>query len=142
MIVRAYHGTNRSFLQFALVHAGASVDAGTLGRGIYFTDLLQSAQSYAEWKVWKHGGTPVVLAATLILQRPYVVTRANQPRNLESDPKAAARFTRELQRQGYDGVEHHIDTTAVGGERFCELVVFDLRQIRDVEVLPWPPANG
>lgn len=126
----AYHGTNRDFDRFDASFIGAVTDAGTLGVGFYFSSLFAVAQSYAEWVVWKTGeGQPIVKTVRLLLCNPYYVTRANMPRHLENDPRAARRFTQGLRRQGHDGVLHTLDHRSSGGEVFHEFVVYAPDQI-------------
>jgi hypothetical protein len=126
----AYHGTNVAFDEFDDRLIGTSTDAGTLGTRFYFSSLYSAALSNAEWVVWKKGeGTPIVKAARLLICRPYYVTRANAPRNLENDPRAAKRFTQSLLRQGYDGVIHTMDHRNIGGGLFHEYVVYYSKQI-------------
>lgn len=132
--VPVFHGTNRRFGAFDLARAGSTTDAGTLGLGIYFTDRLSSAESYANWSVWKHGGEPLVIEARIRITNPYVVSRSNEPKNLENDPKAARAFTRALQRRGHDGIVHGIDMTSFGEGKFNEYVVFDASQVTIVGV--------
>lgn len=126
----AFHGTNINFDRFEARFAGSATDAGTLGLGFYFYSLESAALSNAEWVVWKKGvGTPIVKRVKLLLCHPYQVTRANAPRNLEQDPKAARQFTQGLRRQGYDGVVHTMDHRNIGGTIFHEYVVFSPEQV-------------
>lgn len=127
--IPVFHGTNARFHAFDHARIGTSVDAGTLGTGFYFTDYIVSAESYATWVANRKGGVPVVVEANIRITKPYLVTRANAPRNLENDPKAAARFTKSLQRQGYDGVIHTIDLSMIDGVVFREYVAFDASQV-------------
>ena len=57
-----FHGTNATFGQFDLAHAGANKDAGLFGKGIYLTDQEQTAQKYGS----------NVLPVTPALKNPYV----------------------------------------------------------------------
>lgn len=61
--------------------------------------------------------------------KPYWVGHGKQPRNLESDPKAAAKHSKALQRQGYDGVIHEIDLSFFNDGKFNEYVVYKQEQI-------------
>lgn len=102
-----YHGTGAEFTEFDPDLTGTATDAGTEGKGFYFTSDWDSAKSNADYVTGfgeREGAK--VMAVYLAIENPYKVNRNNAPRGLESSPKEAAKFTKNLIKQGYDGVEY------------------------------------
>lgn len=102
-----YHGTGSDIDSFDLDLAGTATDAGTEGRGFYFTADPDAAGSYAQ-SVTDWGDKPGanVVPVYLAIENPYKINKRNAPRNLEQNPKEAEKFRKNLIKQGYDGVEY------------------------------------
>lgn len=116
-----YHGTQELFNEFDLDMAGSATDQGTEGRGFYFISSIDAARSYANSV---GGNNDSVISAFLSIADPYQVSKRNAPRNLQNDAKAAKKFTKDMKKQGYDGVEY----TLMSGIK--SLVAFDDTQIK------------
>lgn len=102
-----YHGTGAEFTEFDPDLTGTATDAGTEGKGFYFTSDWDAAKSNADYVTGfgeREGAK--VMAVYLAIESPYKINRNNAPRGLESNPKEAAKFTKNLIKQGYDGVEY------------------------------------
>jgi hypothetical protein len=104
-----YHGTSDSVHEFDLDHSGRK-DTGWLGTGVYLTTDSQLASSYASMKPGRAG--PNIMPVYVRMENPYHATLQDKLRIKdieEQDGKQAGRqaadeWTRELKRQGYDGV--------------------------------------
>lgn len=116
-----YHGTKNLFNEFDLDMTGSATDQGTEGRGFYFISSIDAAQSYANSV---GGDNDSVIGAFLSIKDPYKVKKGSAPRNLQNDAKAAKKFTKDMKKQGYDGVEY----TLMSGIK--SLVAFDSNQIK------------
>ncbi len=123
-----YHGTASEFWAFDPSTQGRATDAGTLGAGFYFTSSREAAQSYADDAARKYGGTPRVVEVYLRVSKPYRAPRRLW--QLSHEPMEARKHSAALRKQKYDGIQFHVDLSAIGDASFDEYVVFDPRQIK------------
>jgi hypothetical protein len=121
-----YHGTADSFDKFEHDHPNKK-DVGWIGRGFYFSNDPELANTYANLKP---GTSPNVMPVYLRITKPYMATIRDKERLMladrRGDKNAAKVFTDELRQHGYDGV--FLDYGLADGTK--EYVAFDPEQIK------------
>ena len=151
-----FHGTADDVREFDLSHPNRH-DAGWLGAGVYLTNSPKTAAAYANIKSGQ--AEPNTVQVVHRLQNPYVadgevdekarIKRIEETEGAEAARAEAARWTAELQAQGYDGVVFPYRRTAMvptrrGGElepdNELEVVVFDPKNIRSINAAFDPDA--
>lgn len=124
-----YHGTADDFENFELDRPHRK-DTGWLGRGFYFTNSADIANSYTNLKA---GDTPNVMPVYLKIHNPYYATVAEKRRiqtlEMRGDTAAAQRRTDELRAAGHDGIILQYSHKE-GGIAPVEYMVFDAEQIK------------
>lgn len=117
-----YHGTRGDFDAFDVERAG-DTDEGWYGRGVYSTASPDLASAYAD----EESGSNV-LPLYVSLQNPYYWPKG---REAAIGLGEAAKLTKELQAQGYDGVIVGNDWGDTELEqRFAEIIVFKPTQVK------------
>lgn len=115
-----FHGTNESFENFDLRYFNAgSGDGGWLGRGVYFTNDIEYAESYG-----------LVLECSVAVDHPYVIKGydySKKPNKLSNElgVDSAYGITLKLKKQGFDSVLLMYEDKDMEGGMFYELCVFD-----------------
>lgn len=142
-LLPVYHGTKDDFTVFKHGHMNRK-DSGYLGDGFYFTDNLDSANSYSKWKkgndynshtmeVYLNITNPLVLEhnqwATADLQDflGLELLTDDQKFDFKVNQEISNKLTEEVQKRGYDGIIYHND--------FYDetiYVVYDSNQIKSV----------
>lgn len=142
-LLPVYHGTKDDFTVFKHGHMNRK-DSGYLGDGFYFTDSLDSANSYSKWKkgndynshtmeVYLNITNPLVLEhnqwATADLQDflGLDLLTDDQKFDFKVNQEISNKLTEEVQKRGYDGIIYHND--------FYDetiYVVYDSNQIKAV----------
>ena len=142
-LLPVYHGTKDDFTVFKHGHMNRH-DSGYLGDGFYFTDNLDSANSYSKWKrgndynshtmkVYLNITNPLVLEhkqwATVDLQDflGLDLLTDGQKFDFKVNQEISNKLTEEVQKRGYDGIIYHND--------FYDetiYVVYDSNQIKSV----------
>ena len=129
MQIVGYHGTNNNFDKFTLDNFGTN-DFGYLGKGIYLTNDMDMAQSYAD------GEEGRLLKIKAVINNPYIITDwkySYHPEKLrqELDCRNAKQINNKLLEQGYDSVM--LKYTDDYGEEFMELCVFNPDNVEIIE---------
>lgn len=124
-----YHGTNNNFDKFTLDNFGTN-DFGYLGKGIYLTNDMDMAQSYAD------GEEGRLLKVKAVINNPYIITDwkySYHPEKLRQqlDCRNAKQINNKLLEQGYDSVM--LKYTDDYGEEFMELCVFNPDNVEIIE---------
>lgn len=142
-LLPVYHGTKDDFTVFKHGHMNRH-DSGYLGDGFYFTDNLDSANSYSKWKrgndynshtmeVYLNITNPLVLEhkqwATVDLQDflGLDLLTDDQKFDFKVNQEISNKLTKEVQKRGYDGIIYHND--------FYDetiYVIYDSNQIKSV----------
>ena len=143
-LLPVYHGTKDNFTVFKHGHMNRN-DSGYLGDGFYFTDNIDSANSYSKWKrgndynshtmeVYLNITNPLVLEhkqwATVDLQDflGLDLLTDDQKFDFKVNQEISNKLTEEVQKRGYDGIIYHNDfydeTT---------YVVYDSNQIKSTD---------
>lgn len=103
-----YHGTSDSFSEFDLEHWNRK-DIGWLGTGVYTTNAIDIAKTYAEMK--RGESAPNIMPLYARIQNPYYATPDEKRRFLDMQNQnaydgrlAVDAWTRDLISKGHDGV--------------------------------------
>ena len=124
-LLPVYHGTKDNFTVFKHGHMNRN-DSGYLGDGFYFTDNIDSANSYSKWKrgndynshtmeVYLNITNPLVLEhkqwATVDLQDflGLDLLTDDQKFDFKVNQEISNKLTKEVQKRGYDGIIYHND---------------------------------
>jgi len=132
---RMYHGTNKQFDNFSLDSVGTSVDAGGLGRGVYFTSSPERAGRYAAinrqkpWEMTPEEGEKII-PVLHNMKNPKIIDDPIKTNSiigkLRYDKEKSQEFTDKLKNEGHDGViAKHADGS-------YEYVVLNPKNIRSV----------
>jgi hypothetical protein len=116
-----YHGTADDFDTFELASPNRK-DNGWLGEGVYLTNDPRLAGSYANLK--QGDAAPNIMPVYAVTKNPYQATLEEKGRLQKASKAEINRWTDELKKQGYDGVELGF---ADGGK---EIVVFEPDQVK------------
>lgn len=131
--LRLYHGSKRRFESFDLKFFNAgSGDGGWLGRGVYLTNDLDYAESYASPDGY-------LLECDVVLNNPLIITDSDysrQPLRLmnEYDADNTSELTKILIQKGYDSVMltyDYDDREGIDG-KFIEVCIFNPNNIKIV----------
>ena len=142
-LLPVYHGTKDNFTVFKHGHMNRK-DSGYLGDGFYFTDDIDSANSYSKWKrgndynshtmeVYLNITNPLVLEhnhwATADLQDflGLDLLTDDQKFDFKVNQEISDKLTEEVQKRGYDGIIYHNDFY-----NETVYVVYDSNQIKSV----------
>ena len=124
-LLHVYHGTKDDFTVFKHGHMNRK-DSGYLGDGFYFTDDMDSANSYSKWKrgndynshtmeVYLNITNPLVLEhnqwATADLQDflGLDLLTDDQKFDFKVNQEISNKLTEEVRKRGYDGIIYHND---------------------------------
>ena len=125
-----YHGTSKEFDKFSTRYfIAGSGDGGWLGRGIYFTNDYDYAESYGK-----------VIKAEIDIKNPYILTDENYsraPLRLIRELKVdnSTEVTQKLKEMGYDSVmlKYKDGYVQNDNEYFIEVCVFDVENIKIIK---------
>lgn len=138
-----YHGTSAEFDVFDIEKSG-DVTWNDWGRGIYFTNKKEVAQSFAHDAEATLGGKANIKEVYLNIKNPARNKDVVDPdiQNAVDDDMGALDMGEILAEKGFDGIEfiHRVD----GKEHSKEYVVFDPEQIKtkaELETI-WKEANN
>ncbi len=124
-----YHGTNKDFDKFDIKKFNTgSGDGGWLGKGFYFTNSYEYANSHAD------SNEGIVVTAKVILKKPYILTDAlysSRPQkfNNELGVNNASEARVKLMKEGYDSVILKYPDEEEESGVFIEVCVFEPHNI-------------
>ena len=116
-----YHGTNADITTFDLDHSNKK-DHGWLGKGVYLTSDIDTAEGYANLKGSMRNQT--VMPVYTYLRNPYLFTAEEKKRLSTVSAEAIAAFTQRAIEQGYDG------GVLIAGDGTMEVVAFDNKAVK------------
>lgn len=139
-LLTMYHGTKDDFTIFKNVEG--KYDTGFAGKGFYFTSGYETAESYSNWKKGNNDFTPKVMSVYLNIKNPLVINDLssgikvaisealnvdiNTNNVMKITQEESGKITKELIKQGYDGVLYEFDGDTLA-------MVVDSNQIKNVD---------
>ena len=123
-ILKLYHGTNADFNDFNIKYFNiGSGDGGWLGKGFYFTNDYEYAESYGDVK-----------EVIVDIMNPYILTDyiySRSPNKLANDLGVSNPYeiTKKLKSMGYDSVMLKYADSDIENGIFIELCIFDTKNI-------------